>query len=178
MQSIGNPQQQLHICTSPAVLYITQMSLADTDTPCQFLLTDLTDTAHKADITADILQAFFIVHLDTSTPTQMKILFRLIITFLKSRFYLLNFKKIVKTIFALIIARLYPPTRHTSRYIRRSLVIYCPYVLPAAEVTACSPLVKFFIKLQMLPIWHTFTCLYPKKGHKKKYRYQNGTWMT
>ncbi len=78
----------------------------------------------------------------------------------------------------IIIARLYPPTRHTSRYIRRSLVIYCPYVLPAAEVTACPPLVKFFIKLQRLPVWRTFARLYPKKRHKKKYRYQNGTWMT
>lgn len=84
MQSIGNPQQQLHICTGPAVLYITQMSLADTYTFSQFLLTDLTGTAHKTNIPADILQAFFIVHLDTSTPALLKILFRLIITFLKS----------------------------------------------------------------------------------------------
>ena len=39
-------------------------------------------------------------------------------------------------IFAPIIAHLYPPTRHTNGYIRRSLVIYCPYGLIAAEVTA------------------------------------------
>jgi hypothetical protein len=93
MQSIGNPQQQLHICTSPAVLYITQMSLADTYTFGQFLLTELTGTAHKADIPADILQAFFIVHLDTSIPGLLKILCYHSFIFLKGRFHLLKHQK-------------------------------------------------------------------------------------
>jgi hypothetical protein len=73
-------------------------------------------------------------------------------------------KTFVKIIFALIIAHLYPPTRHTNGYIRRSLALYCPYVLPAAEVTACPQLIKFFRTAKIQPALTVYKKYHPKTG--------------
>lgn len=76
-------------------------------------------------------------------------------------------KTFVKTIFASILAHLYPPARHTNWYFRRSLVIYCPYGLIAAEVTAWPQLVKFFPTAKNAAAWCRFYLSYSKKGIKK-----------